>query len=77
MFYFLISINTLNPLQKDLNNLNFILLDSFQLVLVRLTKAPGQEVETKELSLILDDIDHSPKCTAFGREVYLLFSFFP
>ncbi|KYO33720.1 WD repeat-containing protein 75 [Alligator mississippiensis] len=42
--------------------------DSFQLVLVRLTKAPGQEVETKELSLILDDIDHSPKCTAFGRE---------
>uniref|UniRef100_A0A8D0H5W7 WD repeat domain 75 n=1 Tax=Sphenodon punctatus TaxID=8508 RepID=A0A8D0H5W7_SPHPU len=42
--------------------------DSFQLVSVKLTKAPDQKVEAKELSLILDDIDWSPKCTAFERE---------
>uniref|UniRef100_A0A8C8RY64 WD repeat domain 75 n=1 Tax=Pelusios castaneus TaxID=367368 RepID=A0A8C8RY64_9SAUR len=42
--------------------------DSFQLVSVKLPKIPDQEVEAKELSLILDDIGQSPKCTAFGRE---------
>uniref|UniRef100_A0A8C3T739 WD repeat domain 75 n=1 Tax=Chelydra serpentina TaxID=8475 RepID=A0A8C3T739_CHESE len=52
-------------------------LDSFQLVSVKLPKTPDQAVEAKELSLILDDIGQSPKCTAFGREVYLLFWMFP
>ncbi|XP_074856825.1 WD repeat-containing protein 75 isoform X2 [Carettochelys insculpta] len=42
--------------------------DSFQLVSVKLPKTPDQEVEAKDLSLILDDIGRSPKCTAFGRE---------
>uniref|UniRef100_A0A8C3T3J3 WD repeat domain 75 n=1 Tax=Chelydra serpentina TaxID=8475 RepID=A0A8C3T3J3_CHESE len=51
-------------------------LDSFQLVSVKLPKTPDQAVEAKELSLILDDIGQSPKCTAFGREVYLLFWMF-
>ncbi|KAM9122960.1 WD repeat-containing protein 75 isoform 1-T1 [Pangshura tecta] len=43
-------------------------LDWFQLVSVKLPKTPDQEVEANELSLILDDIGQSPKCTAFGRE---------
>ncbi|KFV76575.1 WD repeat-containing protein 75, partial [Struthio camelus australis] len=42
--------------------------DSFQLVSVKLTKTAGQEMEAKELSVILDGVDESPKCTAFGRE---------
>ncbi|XP_075790283.1 WD repeat-containing protein 75 [Pelodiscus sinensis] len=42
--------------------------DSFQLASVKLPKTPDQEVEAKDLSLILDDIGQSPKCTAFGRE---------
>ncbi|XP_062434388.1 WD repeat-containing protein 75 isoform X2 [Rhea pennata] len=42
--------------------------DSFQLVSVKLTKTAGQEVEAKELSVILDGVDESPKHTAFGRE---------
>uniref|UniRef100_A0A8B9PIK8 WD repeat domain 75 n=1 Tax=Apteryx owenii TaxID=8824 RepID=A0A8B9PIK8_APTOW len=42
--------------------------DSFQLVSVKLTKTAGQEMEAKELSVILDGVDESPKHTAFGRE---------
>ncbi|XP_015723319.1 WD repeat-containing protein 75 [Coturnix japonica] len=41
---------------------------TFQLVSVKLTKAAGQHVEAKELSVILEVVDASPKCTAFGRE---------
>ncbi|NXX43852.1 WDR75 protein, partial [Tricholaema leucomelas] len=40
----------------------------FQLVSVKLTKAAGQDVEAKELSVILSGVDASPKCIAFGRE---------
>ncbi|NXI72278.1 WDR75 protein, partial [Anseranas semipalmata] len=42
--------------------------DTFQLVSVRLTKTAGQDTEAKELSVILEGVDASPKCTAFGRE---------
>ncbi|NXU49613.1 WDR75 protein, partial [Turnix velox] len=42
--------------------------DTFQLVSVKLTKAAGQDLEAKEWSVILDDVDASTKCTAFGRE---------
>uniref|UniRef100_A0A8C3PQT1 WD repeat domain 75 n=1 Tax=Calidris pygmaea TaxID=425635 RepID=A0A8C3PQT1_9CHAR len=42
--------------------------DTFQLVSVKLTKAAGQDLEAKELSVVLDDVDASPKCIAFGRE---------
>lgn len=44
----------------------------FQLVSVKLTKAAGQDMEAKELSVVLEGVDASPKCTAFGREVYPL-----
>ncbi|XP_078536487.1 WD repeat-containing protein 75 isoform X2 [Lissotriton helveticus] len=40
----------------------------FQLVSVKLPKSTEQEVEAKELSVILEDISRSPKCTAFGRD---------
>ncbi|XP_054236967.1 WD repeat-containing protein 75 [Indicator indicator] len=40
----------------------------FQLISVKLTKAAGQVVEAKELSVILSGVDSSPKCIAFGRE---------
>ncbi|XP_067405145.1 WD repeat-containing protein 75 isoform X2 [Emydura macquarii macquarii] len=52
----------------DLLHWNQSSTDSFQLVSVKLPKIADQEVEAKELSLILDDIGQSPKCTAFGRE---------
>ncbi|XP_065697099.1 WD repeat-containing protein 75 [Patagioenas fasciata] len=42
--------------------------DTFQLVSVKLTKAAGQNIEAKDLSVVLDGVDASPKCTAFGRE---------
>uniref|UniRef100_A0A8C8EG05 WD repeat domain 75 n=1 Tax=Otus sunia TaxID=257818 RepID=A0A8C8EG05_9STRI len=42
--------------------------DTFQLVSVKLTKAAGQDLEAKELSVVLDGVDASPKCIAFGRE---------
>ncbi|NXN99488.1 WDR75 protein, partial [Rhinopomastus cyanomelas] len=42
--------------------------DTFQLVQVKLTRAAGQDLEAKELSVVLDGVDASPKCTAFGRE---------
>ncbi|NXX19747.1 WDR75 protein, partial [Podargus strigoides] len=42
--------------------------DTFQLVSVKLTKGAGQDLEAKELSVVLDGVDASPKCTAFGRE---------
>ncbi|KAF7245052.1 WD repeat-containing protein 75 [Varanus komodoensis] len=41
---------------------------TFQLVSVKLPKVPDQEVEAKELELILDGVSQSPKCTALGRE---------
>ncbi|XP_069082022.1 WD repeat-containing protein 75 [Pleurodeles waltl] len=40
----------------------------FQLVSVKLPKSPEQEVEAKELSVVLEDISRSTKCTAFGRD---------
>ncbi|XP_040418200.1 WD repeat-containing protein 75 [Cygnus olor] len=42
--------------------------DTFQLVSVKLTKTAGQDVEAKEFSVVLEGVDASPKCTAFGRE---------
>uniref|UniRef100_A0A8C6K4P0 WD repeat-containing protein 75 second beta-propeller domain-containing protein n=1 Tax=Melopsittacus undulatus TaxID=13146 RepID=A0A8C6K4P0_MELUD len=42
--------------------------DAFQLVSVKLTKTAGQDVEAKELSVVLDGVDASPKHIAFGRE---------
>ncbi|OXB60906.1 hypothetical protein ASZ78_009398 [Callipepla squamata] len=42
--------------------------DTFQLVSVKLTKGTGQDTEAKEVSVILEGVDVSPKCTAFGRE---------
>uniref|UniRef100_A0A672UE31 WD repeat domain 75 n=1 Tax=Strigops habroptila TaxID=2489341 RepID=A0A672UE31_STRHB len=42
--------------------------DTFQLVSVKLTKAAGQDVEAKELSVVLDGVGASPKHIAFGRE---------
>ncbi|XP_061858678.1 WD repeat-containing protein 75 isoform X2 [Colius striatus] len=42
--------------------------DTFQLVSIKLTKAAGQDLEAKELSVVLDDVDVSPKRIAFGRE---------
>lgn len=48
-----------------------LLLDVFQLVSVKLPKSSSQEVEATELSFVLDYINQSPKCVAFGNEVYL------
>uniref|UniRef100_A0A8B9CSN6 WD repeat domain 75 n=1 Tax=Anser brachyrhynchus TaxID=132585 RepID=A0A8B9CSN6_9AVES len=48
----------------------FLWSDAFQLVSVKLTKTAGQDVEAKEFSVVLEGVDASPKCTAFGREVY-------
>lgn len=42
--------------------------DVFQLVSVKLPKSPCQEVEATELSFVLDYINQSPKCIAFGSE---------
>uniref|UniRef100_A0A2K6SE62 WD repeat domain 75 n=1 Tax=Saimiri boliviensis boliviensis TaxID=39432 RepID=A0A2K6SE62_SAIBB len=42
--------------------------DIFQLVSVKLPKSSSQEVEAKELSIVLDYINQSPKCIAFGNE---------
>ncbi|XP_066136544.1 WD repeat-containing protein 75 [Saccopteryx bilineata] len=42
--------------------------DVFQLVSVKLPKSSSQEVEAKELSFVLDYINQSPKCIAFGSE---------
>ncbi|XP_042544242.1 WD repeat-containing protein 75 [Dipodomys spectabilis] len=42
--------------------------DVFQLVSVKLPKSTSQEVEAKELSFVLDYINQSPKCIAFGNE---------
>ncbi|XP_032493199.1 WD repeat-containing protein 75 isoform X1 [Phocoena sinus] len=42
--------------------------DVFQLVSVKLPKSSSQEVEAKELSFVLDYINQSPKCIAFGNE---------
>uniref|UniRef100_A0A667GVS3 WD repeat domain 75 n=1 Tax=Lynx canadensis TaxID=61383 RepID=A0A667GVS3_LYNCA len=42
--------------------------DVFQLVSVKLPKSSSQEIEAKELSFVLDYINQSPKCIAFGNE---------
>ncbi|NXF85627.1 WDR75 protein, partial [Eubucco bourcierii] len=42
--------------------------DRFQLASVKLTKSAGQDVEAKELTVVLSSVDVSPKCIAFGRE---------
>ncbi|KAM5326706.1 WD repeat-containing protein 75 [Glossophaga mutica] len=42
--------------------------DAFQLVSVKLPKSTSQEIEAEEFSLVLDYIDQSPKCIAFGNE---------
>ncbi|XP_066409781.1 WD repeat-containing protein 75 [Molothrus aeneus] len=42
--------------------------DTFQLVSVKLTKGAGQDLEGKELSVVLDGVGASPKQIAFGRE---------
>uniref|UniRef100_A0A8C5IS02 WD repeat domain 75 n=1 Tax=Junco hyemalis TaxID=40217 RepID=A0A8C5IS02_JUNHY len=43
--------------------------DTFQLVSVKLTKGAGQDLEGKELSVVLDGVGASSKQIAFGREV--------
>ncbi|XP_067843809.1 WD repeat-containing protein 75 [Heptranchias perlo] len=40
----------------------------FQLVSINLPKSTAQEVEAKDLTVILDDVCQSPKSIAFGRE---------
>ncbi|XP_007529066.1 WD repeat-containing protein 75 [Erinaceus europaeus] len=42
--------------------------DVFQLVSVKLPKSSSQEIEAKEISFVLDYINQSPKCIAFGYE---------
>nr|XP_004660322.1 WD repeat-containing protein 75 [Jaculus jaculus] len=42
--------------------------DVFQLVSVKLPKSSSQEVQAKEVSFVLDYINQSPKCIAFGSE---------
>ncbi|KAG8515648.1 WD repeat-containing protein 75 [Galemys pyrenaicus] len=42
--------------------------DVFQLTSVKLPKSSSQEIEAKELSFVLDYINQSPKCIAFGTE---------
>ncbi|NXQ27414.1 WDR75 protein, partial [Alaudala cheleensis] len=42
--------------------------DTFQLVSVKLTKGAGQDLESKELSVVLDGVGASMKQIAFGRE---------
>ncbi|KAF2987371.1 hypothetical protein EK904_002409, partial [Melospiza melodia maxima] len=42
--------------------------DTFQLVSVELTKGAGQDLEGKELSVVLDGVGESSKQIAFGRE---------
>ncbi|NXH22530.1 WDR75 protein, partial [Bucco capensis] len=42
--------------------------DTYQLVSVKLPKGAGQDLEAKEVSVILNGVDVSPKCIAFGRE---------
>ncbi|KAF3824296.1 hypothetical protein GH733_008581 [Mirounga leonina] len=39
-----------------------------KLVSVKLPKSSSQEIEAKELSFVLDHINQSPKCIAFGNE---------
>jgi len=43
---------------------------------VKLPKAAGQDLEAKELSVVLDGVDASPKRIAFGREVCSPFGVF-
>ncbi|XP_021012921.1 WD repeat-containing protein 75 [Mus caroli] len=42
--------------------------DVFQLVSVKLPKSTSQDVEARELTFVLDYINRSPKCIAFGNE---------
>lgn len=42
--------------------------DIFQLVSVKLPKSSSQEIEAEEISFVLDYVNQSPKCIAFGNE---------
>uniref|UniRef100_A0A8C6HH91 WD repeat domain 75 n=1 Tax=Mus spicilegus TaxID=10103 RepID=A0A8C6HH91_MUSSI len=42
--------------------------DIFQLVSVKLPKSTSQDVEARQLTFVLDYINRSPKCIAFGNE---------
>ncbi|XP_003406221.1 WD repeat-containing protein 75 isoform X1 [Loxodonta africana] len=42
--------------------------DTFQLVSVKLPKSSSQEIKAKEISFVLDYINQSPKCIAFGNK---------
>uniref|UniRef100_A0A8C5ISN3 WD repeat domain 75 n=1 Tax=Junco hyemalis TaxID=40217 RepID=A0A8C5ISN3_JUNHY len=52
------------PIKTDF----FLWSDTFQLVSVKLTKGAGQDLEGKELSVVLDGVGASSKQIAFGRE---------
>lgn len=54
----------------------FLWSDTFQLVSVKLTKGTGQDLEGKELSVVLDGVGASTKQIAFGREVCSPLGFF-
>uniref|UniRef100_A0A452QZT3 WD repeat domain 75 n=1 Tax=Ursus americanus TaxID=9643 RepID=A0A452QZT3_URSAM len=54
----------------------FTLAYVFQLVSVKLPKSSSQEIEAKELSFVLDYINQSPKCIAFGNEVKFALVFY-
>lgn len=54
----------------------FLWSDTFQLVSVKLTKGAGQDLESKELSVVLGGVGASMKHIAFGREVCSPLGFF-
>lgn len=58
------------------SNRFFLWSDTFQLVSVKLTKGAGQDLEAKELSVVLDGVGASTKHIAFGREVCSPLGFF-
>lgn len=58
------------------SNRSFLWSDTFQLVSVKLTKGAGQDLEAKELSVVLDGVGASTKHIAFGREVCSPLGFF-
>nr|XP_021517142.1 WD repeat-containing protein 75 [Meriones unguiculatus] len=46
----------------------FLTISKEEPVSVKLPKSPSQDVEAKELAFVLDYINQSPKCIAFGNE---------
>lgn len=48
---------------------DFLWLDVFQLVSVKLPKSSSQNVEARERTFVLDYVNRSPKCIDFGNEV--------